>query len=413
MKDVLMVVDLQFGSTGKGQIAGTVGCKWDPDTVVCANGPNAGHTYRWTEIHPLYGLTGSVPVILQVIHTVLPVTSVLPTVRNILLGPGAVIDLAKLQDEVFKSLNYFRGKQLIIHPNAAVVTQNHRDREREFVGIGSTMKGTAEAVIEKMRRMQGASIARNWATQIKHNLRDTDLTVHVDEDAYNSAIDSSDRLLVEGAQGASLSMHSRFYPHCTSRDVSVNQIWADCRLPARTQSQRWGHLGEVNIIGVCRTYPIRVANRLDEKGDIIGYSGSCYPDQHEIPWSSIGREPELTTVTKLPRRLFTFSTQQILESCRYNGPTSIALTFCDYLPSHNEQHPDIPEGMMPYLVGPGKQLSPCVYLMIKRIEAAAGCPVDFLSFGPTDTDVYNPVCLWDSMGRLAQLKLPNSWLTQE
>lgn len=401
MKDVLMVVDLQFGSTGKGQIAGTVGRKWEPDTVVCANGPNAGHTYQW-----FAGLNTSLenkPNYEKIVHTVLPVTSVLPTVRNILLGPGAVIDLAKLQEEVFRNSNYFKGKQLIIHPNAAVVTQNHRDREREFIGIGSTMKGTAEAVIEKMRRMQGASIARSWAAQTKCNLRDTGLVVHVSEDAYNAALDSSDRLLVEGAQGASLSMHSRFYPHCTSRDVSVSQIWADCRLPARTQSQRGGHLGEVQIIGVCRTYPIRVANRLNEKGDIIGYSGSCYPDQDEIPWSAIGREPELTTVTKLPRRLFTFSTQQIMEACRYNGPTSIALTFCDYLPSHN--------GMAPYPVGPGEKLSPCVFYAIKRLEMATNCPVDFLSFGPTDTDIYSPVGLWDNMGRLAQLKLPNNWWT--
>lgn len=386
MKDVVMVVDLQFGSTGKGQIAGTIGRKWEPDTVVCANGPNAGHTYQW-----FAGLNTGLenkPNYEKIVHTVTPVTSVLPTVRNILLGPGAVIDINKLHEEVQASYGYFNGKQLIIHPNAAVVTQDHRDREKNFVGIGSTMKGTAEAVIEKMRRLPGANIAKNWASHLENLMAFAGLRVYVSEDAYAQALDSSERLLVEGAQGASLSMHSRFYPHTTSRDVSVNQIWADCRLPARTQSQRWGHLGEVNIIGVCRTYPIRVANRLNEAGDIIGYSGNCYPDQHEIPWANIGREAELTTVTKLPRRLFTFSTQQILESCRYNGPTSIALTFCDYLPSHNERHPQIPDGMLTYPVGPGEKLSPCVLLLARKIEAAAGCDVNFLSFGPTDTDVY-------------------------
>lgn len=404
MKDVVMVVDLQFGSTGKGQIAGTIGRKWEPDTVVCANGPNAGHTYVWTEGEHVR----------KIMHTVLPVTSVLPSVRNILLGPGAVIDIRRLAEEIDTIPTLLRDRQLIIHPNASIVTQDHRDREKNFIGIGSTMKGTAEAVIEKMRRLPGANIAKNWASTLEGNsIIGQNFRVYVNEDEYARALDSSEKLLVEGAQGASLSIHSRFYPHTTSRDVSINQIWADCRLPARTQSQRWGHLGEVNIVGVARTYPIRVANRLNETGDIIGYSGSCYPDQNEITWASIGREPELTTVTKLPRRLFTFSTQQILESCRYNGPTSIALTFCDYLPSHNEDHPDIPEGMMTYPVGPGEKLSPCVYHMIKRIEAAASCPVDFVSFGPTDTDVYNPVCLWDSMGRLAQLKLPNSWWAQE
>lgn len=404
MKDVIMVVDLQFGSTGKGQIAGTVGRKWQPDTVVCANGPNAGHTYVWTDgAHTR-----------KIVHTVLPVTSVLPSVRNILLGPGAVLDIGRLGSEIDAIPDLLENRQLIIHPNASIVTQDHRDREKSFVGIGSTMKGTAEAVIAKMRRSD-YSIARDWAATLgSQSIIARGFRVVVDEDSYNAALDSSDRLLVEGAQGASLSMHSRFYPHCTSRDVSINQIWADCRLPARTQSQRWGHMGEVNIIGVCRTYPIRVANRYNERGEQIGYSGDCYPDQKEIQWADIGREPELTTVTKLPRRLFTFSIKQILESCRYNGPTSIALTFCDYLPSHNEHHPQIPEGMMPYPVGPGERISPDVFHMIKRLEMAAGCPVDFLSFGPTDVDIFNPTQLWNTQGRLSvNFELPRSWHAQE
>lgn len=412
MKDVIIIVDLQFGSTGKGQIAGTIGRKWHPDTTVCANGPNAGHTYKWWEGRNPESLR-------QVVHTVLPVTSVLPSVRNILLGPGAVIDIDKLEAEVLGSVDLLRNKRIIIHPNASIVSQVHRDREKNFIGIGSTMKGTAEAVIEKMRRLSDAPIAKYFAAKIERLFSGTGVSVNVAEGTYSAALDSSVRLLVEGAQGASLSIHSSFYPHCTSRDVSINQIWADCRLPARTSAAAWAHKGEVQIVGVCRTYPIRVANRVDPAtGFQLGYSGGCYSDQKEILWQDIGREPELTTVTKLPRRLFTFSTQQILESCRYNAPTSIALTFCDYLPSHNEHHPDIPEGMMPYPVGPGEKLSPCVHHMVKRIEAAAGCSVDFLSFGPTDTDIYNPTDTdiynptqgWDSRSRLStEFRLPRSW----
>lgn len=406
MRDVVIVVDLQFGSTGKGQIAGTLGRKWQPDTVVCANGPNAGHTYCWTED----GHTR------KIMHTVMPVCAVLPTVRNILLGPGAVVDLERLRQEVLEAGVLLVGKRLIVHPNASIVTQEHRDWEKQFVRIGSTMKGTAEAVIAKMRRLDGADIARHWALGLESACKYGPMGFRavVDEQEYNAALDSSEKLMVEGAQGASLSMHSRFYPHCTSRDVSVNQIWADCRLPARTPSQPWAQNGEVQIVGVCRTYPIRVANRYDAAGNQIGTSGGCYDDQREITWANIGREPELTTVTKLPRRLFTFSTKQIVESCRYNGPTSIALTFCDYLPCHNEQHPDIPEGMMPYPQGPGEKISPDVYHMIKRIEMAAGCPVQFLSFGPTDTDIYNPTQLWYEQGRLStEFRLPQSWWAQE
>jgi adenylosuccinate synthase len=384
-----MVVDLQFGSTGKGQIAGTIGRKWEADTVVCANGPNAGHTYCWTD-----GIPGRIR---RTINTVMPVCSVLPTVRNVLIGPGAVVDIEKLADEIRMNADLLKDKRLIIHPNAAIVMQEHRDREKQLIGIGSTMKGTAEAVIEKMRRVVGANIAQNWRIQLEQILLRSvsipNFEILVREESYNQAVDSSVKMMVEGAQGSSLSMHSKFYPHTTSRDVSINQIWADCRLPGVTSSWRRqrGHNADadIQVVGVARTYPIRVANRIDENGALVGYSGGCYPDQTEITWAEIGREPELTTVTRLPRRLFTFSTQQILEAVRYNAPTSIALTFCDYLPSHNDRHPQIPEGMMPYPVGPSEHLSPCVAPLVRRLEAAAGCDVNYLSFGPNDTDVFS------------------------
>lgn len=388
MRQVLMVVDLQFGSTGKGQIAGTIGRKWDPDTVVCANGPNAGHTYRWHEGDELR----------QTINTVMPVTSVLPGVRNILLGPGAVIDPHKLAVELDVNSDLLQGKRLIIHPNASVVQERHREAEKELLHIGSTMKGTAEAVIEKMRRGEDASIARrfNW-DQIKREWAGRHLEIIVSAKKYEQAIDSSDKLLVEGAQGASLSMHSEFYPHCTSRDVSSAQIWADCHLPAKANG------ADVFVIGVARTYPIRVAHRWKD-GVQVGHSGGHWPDQQEIDWKDIGREPELTTVTKLPRRLFTFSTEQILDAVRYNAPTSIALTFCDYLPDHNPQHPDA--GKFSYDVRTHCRISPSVYHLLRRIEAAAGCDVDFLSFGPNDTDVYSISGYEEPHPHLASLWLP-------
>lgn len=392
MNKVVVVVDLQYGSTGKGQVAGTIGRKWCPDTVVCANGPNAGHTYRWTA-----GGAGNDEVFHRyVMHTVMPVTSVLPSVRNILLGPGAVIDIARLQKEILDNQDLFAGKRLIIHPNAAIVTQNHREAEQALVWVGSTMKGTAEAVIAKMRRLD-YSIARGWSLALRECAEATELRVLVDELEYTNALDFSRKLLVEGAQGASLSIHSRFYPHTTSRDVSTAQIWADCRLPAAIPGVN------VSVIGVARTYPIRVANRFNDQGIQIGYSGDCYTDQKEISWAEIGREPELTTVTRLPRRLFTFSTAQILDSVRYNAPTQIALTFCDYLPSHNEQHPDIPDGMKSFPVGVGAEVSPCVQSYTHRLEAAAGCRVNFLSFGPNDTDLYSPEPLGATLG---ELRLP-------
>lgn len=386
MKHVIVVVDLQYGSTGKGQIAGTVGRRWAPDTVVCANGPNAGHTYTWTIDHGVLNHGGPTR---KIVHTAMPVGAVLPSVRNILIGPGAVVDIERLKREVLESADLLIGKRLVIHPNAAIVTQEHRDWEKGLIGIGSTMKGTAEAVIAKMRRLPGADIARHYRIPLEliYSGRGPEcFNVVVDEIEYNDAINSSHKLLVEGAQGASLSIHSHFYPHCTSRDVGINQLWADCRLPVITTSTYFD--SSIQVIGVARTYPIRVANRYNkDTGEQVGYSGDCWPDQQEIQWHSIGRVAELTTVTQLPRRLFTFSLKQILDAVRYNAPTSIALTFCDYVSDVYPQHPQASGGN--WEVGRDGPISPGVMSYIRRIEAAAECNVEYLSYGPTDADVYS------------------------
>ena len=40
-----VVVDLEYGSTGKGLIVGKIAEDEAPDTVITAWAPNAGHTY--------------------------------------------------------------------------------------------------------------------------------------------------------------------------------------------------------------------------------------------------------------------------------------------------------------------------------------------------------------------------------
>lgn len=361
MNLVKIIMDLQFGSTGKGQVAGMLARKLEVDTVVSANGPNAGHTFRWT--------TGD-GTQHKIVCTVLPCSAVVPSVRNILLGPGSIIDPQQLITEIDDTPpGLLSGKQLIIHPNAAIVTHEHRDAERaSMVHIGSTMKGTAEAVIQKMRRSGTHQNTAKQLITIHENpelyatCQRAGLWLFINADSYDSAIDSSEHLLVEGSQGHSLGMHERFYPYCTSRDVSVHQILADCRIP-RTDS--------LQVIGVCRTFPIRVANRYNSEGDQVGTSGGWYPDQRELMWADLGRAPELTTVTKLPRRIFTFSTQQIMDACRVNSPDVLALTFCDYL----EHKPKS-----------AAQVGPQVLALMHRIENAAQAPVMLLGYGPMDTD---------------------------
>jgi adenylosuccinate synthase len=311
MKKAIAIVDLQFGSTGKGLIAGYIAKRWCPDTVVCAFAPNAGHTYI---DHNGY----------KMIHRMVPNGVVSANLTNVLLGPGAVVDPEVFLQEWndFKTGPYGNNQlasraQVYIHENAAVVYPHHqRDEAKSLVSIGSTMKGTSEAMIDRMRRRVDplwGPVASGCKQLADYVIRDPD---------YQDIIRKSKKILIEGAQGYSLSMYHGFYPYVTARDTTTVQLLADVGVP-------WNILGAV--VGTLRTYPIRVANRFNEAGEMVGTSGPCYYDQRELQWSELGMDPELTTVTKLPRRIFTFSEQQIREAIQINGVTHLFANFMNYI----------------------------------------------------------------------------------
>lgn len=360
MSRILAVVDLQFGSTGKGQIAGTLAhsLKYKPDTVVTAWGPNAGHTFNHKGR--------------KFVHTMLATSALAPSIRDILIGPGSVINLENLAAEINAAADLLVGKNLILHPQAAIVKQHHREAEADLVKIGSTMKGTMEAAYGKMRRFtEYANVVKSMKKEVydvlsepilKAGMSLSSLSSHV----YDRAIDRAEMLFMEGAQGFSLGIHTDFYPYTTSRDVSTAQMMADCRVP---------YTRSIDVLGVCRTYPIRVANRY-VGSEMIGTSGPCYGDQKEITWENIGREPELTTVTKLPRRIFTFSDIQIQQAARVMGCSHVALTFCDYIDPTDH-------GTGYGMVGHD------VEVLIGRIKKATGRSVSYLSYGPRSEDVFD------------------------
>lgn len=314
MRDIHVVVDLQFGSTGKGLLCGYLAEKFAPDTLVTAWGPNAGHTY--------INAAGR-----KFVNIALPNGIVSPNLQRIMIGPGSVIDPERFLFELQQYADLWGASvrpRICIHEHAAVVTKFHKDLEAEYgFKIGSTMKGVGEAVIQKIRRDPGVpNIARQ-------ELAGTLLAPFVVEHArYMEELDKARTVLVEGAQGYSLGINSGFYPYTTSRECTVQQLTVDCAIP-------FGWIDDFMIHGVMRTYPIRVANRFKD-GAQVGTSGPCYPDQVEISWESIGLEPELTTVTKLPRRLFTFSAEQVAEAIKMNDVHDVFLNFCNYVTDPNK-----------------------------------------------------------------------------
>lgn len=249
------------------------------------------------------------------------------------------------------------GKSIIIHPHAAVVTQQHRDTEARNVKIGSTMKGTGAAVIHRIVRDPDSNpIARdNISMEWLDRVAQLGVFVAVRADLYDASIASAKLIQIEGAQGYSLSIYHGFYPYTTSRDITPSQVMADTAMPYRVAPE---------IIGTLRTMPIRVANRFDAEGKMIGTSGPCYHDQIELDWNIIRIKPELTTVTKLPRRIFSFSMEQTREACWRCSPASLFLNFANYF--DKEEIDDL----------------------VARIhEVSGGALVKWIGVGPTHQDV--------------------------
>jgi adenylosuccinate synthase len=291
------IIDLQFGSTGKGLLAGYLAKRRRPDAVVCAFGPNAGHTFMEAD--------GT-----KWMHTMLPIGSIVPSVTRIFIGPGAIIDAARMEQEIRALPDGPHDKRIFIHPYATVLKAEHVLEEERRAGTrdtGSTRKGTGAALAAKIMREPVIAATELMKTPLERHV--------VTVDRYNEELDMANWIQIEGAQGFSLSHHHGFYPFVTSRDCTVHSLLSDCAIP------RQGLMFET--FGVCRTYPIRVNNR-------GGFSGGGYPDQRVMEWEEINVEPELTTVTRLPRRLFSFSEEQIRQAIRMSGVDGVFLNFCNY-----------------------------------------------------------------------------------
>ena len=326
-----IIVDLQFGSTGKGAIAGYLAMTNPYDTVIGANRPNAGHTFIDKNDN-------------KMVHKVLPNGVVGDSVKTCLIGAGSVFSAAQLIKEMNTLQEYgYRDFNVYIHEQAVVVTDKHREGEKEYSRIGSTQQGAATAVIAKMERDP-----ENDPTAKYFNFNHNRIIV-VSQSTYMAFVSEAKLILAEGAQGYSLGIDAGFYPYCTSRNCTVAAFLSDMGLP---------HTSVRKVIGACRTYPIRVA----------GESGGHYSDQEELTWADVGVEEEYTTVTQRVRRVFTFSNRQIRDAVIANQCDEVFLNFCNYLPDDYCQIVDEIKDILKKHTPDGK--------------------VAYLGFGPTVTDIH-------------------------
>lgn len=319
-----VVIDGQWGSTGKGKAAAEIAANHVHPVAIHADfQPNAGHTIV---------LDGK-----PLITSVIPSSAAVCPEARVLLGPTSCIEPAQLQKEIdmFEEIGIPVRDRLVISPRAGILYPSHAETEKKTTyRIASTMKGTGAALSEKI--MRTASLADSpgalpWID--KKQIADTSELLH----AYLSG---GNDVLLETAQGFDLSLnHGWRYPYVTSRDITPAVTLGTAGLPASIPHRVWG---------ILRTYPIRVGD-FNKSDDEVYSSGPFYPDQVETTWDHIAERSgypsliEKTTVTQRVRRVFTFSKIQLARFLQVCAPDYLYMNFANYWDSRIEGMSNIDE----------------------------------------------------------------------
>ncbi len=304
-KLVDVIVGGQFGSEGKGQIAAHISPEYD--CLMRVGGPNAGHTVFEKPTNHVFHL--------------LPSGTYRSPNTKLLIGPGAVLNLNKILEEI----RHFgiEKDRLVIDRNAVIINQTDIDAE---LAVKDTISSTAQGVgfataTNIIARLSGSDShkARNFEKELRGYLGNTGEELEL-------MYAQGKRVLLEGTQGTGLSLHHGLYPHVTSRDTTVSGCLSEAGISPRRVRK---------IIMVTRTYPIRV-------GGASGPFGSTEITMQEVA-SRSGKDAndlvkkEITTTTKKNRRIAEFSWSLFRKACELNSPTDIALTFTDYFSTKNEK----------------------------------------------------------------------------
>ncbi|KKL64486.1 hypothetical protein LCGC14_2164520, partial [marine sediment metagenome] len=334
-----VVIDGQWGSTGKGKLTGYLYNKYPEITVaVCDFMPNAGHTYVSDD--GVAHITKALPSAISFDH-----------IENVIVGPHAVISESRVIEELSREQFATKKFTLHIHPLTTVLSDSDAAVERDTLNnIASTMQGSCASVVKKMwRRPEQAHLAKD-NDKLKEFVCDT-------HKLMQRLLKHGKTALLETAQGFDLGLNNGFeWPYCTSRDCMVGRVLDNAGVSVKDCG---------SIIASLRTYPIRVGNT---EG---GNSGPCYNDQHEITWPELSARigitvEEKTTVTKRVRRVFTWSDKQIKRFLNAVKPDYAFLNFVNYL--NISEYSD-------FIADKGKLL------------ADHGCKLSLLGTGPRNSDM--------------------------
>lgn len=341
-----VVVGGQYGSEGKGNICAYIAEPYD--VLMRVGGPNAGHKVpdpKFTFIH-------------------LPSGSLTNKTAQVLIGAGATIDVATILKEIddLKKLG-FDDTRLKIDNQAMIIEPSDKGyEERSMDKIGSTKKGVGAATARKilgrdeephLYRAEGAEFAS--PVRLARDIDELKPYLEETKSILEAAYRQKRRILLEGTQGTTLSIHHGPYPKVTSRETTVSGCLADAGIaPARVRK----------VIMVTRTYPIRVGG---DSGWIMKPISAEMIAQRSGKNVEDIEKTEIGSISGKPRRIGEFDWAQLRTSAVLNAPTDIALTFADYLSSGNESAKTV------------EDLTADTQRFIQQVENVAGAPVTLIS----------------------------------
>ncbi|MEH2564295.1 adenylosuccinate synthetase [Bradyrhizobium sp. AZCC 2289] len=298
-----VLVGGQYGSEGKGNVCAHLAR--DYDVLLRVGGPNAGHKVAY----PKYK------------YVQLPSGTQSNPNAQILIGAGATI----WPDQILKEIQDcgLTDKRIVIDEQAMIIEQSDIDLESKTLGvIGSTKQGVGAATARKIIGRDDQSHLGGKVRLAKHHPALKPYLGSVSRELEN-AYTSGQRVMLEGTQGTSLSLHHGSYPHVTSRETTASGCLADAGI-APTRVRR--------VVMVTRTYPIRVGGTSGPMA--LPIDTKVVADRSGLPLDDI-EKTEVGTISGTKRRMAEFDWEQLRRSAVLNGATDIALTFADYITAEN------------------------------------------------------------------------------
>lgn len=354
-KNIDIVVGGQFGDEGKGMIA----------KLLADKAEERKEPYQWT------GRVGAQNAEHRFIHQacdfcarVLPSATCYRPKMTAVLGAGHCF----IPEHLIREATHLGVPldRIIVDPHAMWLKPEHAVKNLEIGNArGTTGWGVGAAIAEKVRRDPNTKLigdCEELRKALGKNLRSAS--------EYIAEADGPG--LVEGSQGALLSLNHGYYPFCTAKDVTV---------PAIAAELGFSHGRIRRVIGVFRLVLMRVpgpsgpsAGRELSFDEVEARTTLRLPHHRRLQGDTTRWKASLKPEKAEEERLFDFSLEELYKSHLLNGYDALVITFADYHRRGN------------YRVVLWDDLHPDTRTLICQISHTIGVPVILVRTGPGEHD---------------------------